>query len=605
MVSNQMAKPSAAKLMPAVTHRYAEGTRGRLGPLRPSGFRQLRERTRPSRTPSSRAHQASRLGRSLVGHPLPLLAAFAVLGLITACHRSASQGLATTPSEGHERTLRRGNGAEPDSLDPQKARTTEAQTILRDLFECLTSLDHDGRPAPGGAESWRISPAGKTYTFALRTNARWSNGDRVTGADFVAGLRRLVDPATASENGMLIDVIRHARDVLSGKLAPDQLGVSAPDDMTVVIELDHPATYLPGLLSHPSTCPVHRPTLARGDNFARPGAMVSNGAFVLSEWVPGQYIAARRNRFYRDDARTYWDRVLYLHITDESAEFLRYRVGEIDITYTIPRSQISLVRRDFSRELHVSPMLGTYYYGFNLDRAPFRGNLKLRQALNLAIDRERLVQSVLRTGEPAAYSWVPRGVDHYAPPLPAYHALTPAERVNQARQSYQDAGYSTARPLHVELRYNVGEIHTKLAIAIAQMWKETLGAEVQLTTEEFRALLNDVDIGQVELFRSGWQADYNDALAFLQVLRSDSGVNLTHYRSAAFDALLDHASSASDATERAVDLQEAERIALEDVPVIPIYFYVSKQLVKPAIRGWYDNRMNAVYSKDLSFVSAE
>jgi oligopeptide transport system substrate-binding protein len=530
---------------------------------------------------------------------LPLLAVVTVLGLTTACHRSRPQALATTPSEGHERTLRRGNGPEPDSLDPQKARTTEAQTILRDLFECLTSLDHDGRPAPGGAESWLISPDGNTYTFALRTSARWSNGDRVTGADFVAGLRRLVDPATASENGTLIDVIHHARDVLSGKLAPDQLGVSAPDDRTVVIELDHPATYLPGLLSHPSTCPVHRPTLARAGTFARPGVMVSNGAFVLSEWVPGQYIAARRNRFYRDDAHTYWDRVQYLHITDESAEFLRYRAGEIDITHTIPRSQFSLVQRDFSHELHVSPVLGTYYYGFNLDRAPFRGNLKLRQALNLAIDREQLAQGVLRTGEPAAYSWVPSGVDHYAPPLPAYHAWPAAERVNRARELYKDAGYSAVRPLHVELRYNVGEVHTKLAIAIGQMWKETLGAEVQLTAEEFRALLNDVDTGQVELFRSGWTADYNDALAFLEVLRSDSGVNLTHYRSAAFDALLDHAAAASDAAQRASDLEEAERIALEDVPVIPIYFFVSKHLVKPAIRGWYDNRMSAVYSKDL------
>jgi ABC-type oligopeptide transport system substrate-binding subunit len=177
-------------------------------------------------------------------------------------------------------------------------------------------------------------------------------------------------------------------------------------------------------------------------------------------------------------------------------------------------------------------------------------------------------------------------VDHYAPSLPAYHELPAAERINRARQLYQEAGYSTARPLHVELRYNAGEVHTKLAIAIAQMWKDTLGAEVRLTAEEFRALLNDVDTGQVELFRSGWSADYNDALAFLEVLRSDSRVNLTHYRSAPFDALLDHASSASDATQRAADPEEAERIALKDVPVIPIYFYVSKHLVKPAIRGW-------------------
>jgi oligopeptide transport system substrate-binding protein len=521
---------------------------------------------------------------------------------LAGCHRhGVPDSLDAPPNASALHVLRRGNGPEPDSLDPQKAVTQEAQTILRDLFECLTALDHEGGPAPGAAESWVVSPDGTTYTFRLRATAQWSTGDRVTGADFVAGLRRLVDPATASQNGALIDVVRYARDILKGKLPPERLGVEAPDDSTVVVTLEHPAPYLPSLLSHPSTCPVHRATLAqKGMDLGRPGVLVSNGAFVLSDWIPGQYIAARRNRFYWNDRKTYWDRVMYLHIEDANAEFLRYRTGELPITATVPRSQYLYIQEHLARELHVTPGLSIYYYGFNLDRPPFRDNLKLRQALNLVIDREQLAQRVLRAGERPAYSWVPGGVDHYTPQSPSFASLPTEKRLQMARQLLKEAGYSGAHPLRFELRYNAGELHSRIAIAIAQVWKEALGADVQITAEDFRSLLNDVDTGQVQLFRSTWGADYNDALSFLQVLRSDSGINQMHYRSPAFDALLDQAAGESDPAQRAATLQRAESLALRDAPVIPLFYGVARHLVKPTIAGWYNNVMNVTYSKDLS-----
>jgi oligopeptide transport system substrate-binding protein len=522
--------------------------------------------------------------------------------LLAGCHRHESPDVVDArPSASAPRELRRGNGPEPDSLDPQKAITQEGQTILRDLFECLTTLDHEGRPAPGAAESWVVSPDGMTYTFTLRPTARWSTGDRVTGADFVAGLRRLVDPSIASQNGALIDVVRHARDILGGRLPPDRLGVDAPDDSTVVVRLEHPAPYLPSLLSHPSTCPVHRATLPqKGTDLGRPRALVSNGAFVLSDWIPGQYIVARRNRFYWNNQKTYWDRVMYLHIEDANAEFLRYRTGELPITASIPRRQFAYIQENLGRELHVTPALSIYYYGFNLDRPPFRDNLKLRQAMNLVIDREQLAQKVLRAGERPAYTWVPGGIDHYTPQSPSYASLPTERRLQMARQLLKEAGYSATHPLRFELRYNAGEIHSTIAIAIAQVWKETLGADVQLTAEDFRTLLSDVGTGQVQLFRSTWAADYNDALSFLQVLRSDSGINQMHYRSPAFDALLDQAAGESDPAERAATLQRAESLALRDAPVIPLFYGVARHLVKPTIAGWYDNVMNVTYSKDLS-----
>ena len=374
----------------------------------------------------------------------------------------------------------RGGGPDPDSLDPQKARGFEAQSILRDLCEGLTTLDAHAAVAPGVANRWSVSGDGLTYTFDLRHEAQWSNGDRVVAADIVAGLTRLVDPATASAYAQYIDVIANASDIVAGRKPPGSLGVAAPDDWTVVITLATPAPYLPTLLSHPSTCPVHRPTLLRHpDGFARAGIMVGNGAFVLKEWVPGSYMLAARNRYYWNDAATRLEAVKYLLIPDENAELARYRGGELQITFVVPRGQFDWIRANLADQLHVSPQLTTYYYGFNLRRAPFKDNPKLRRALSLVIDREKLAQLVLRVGELPAYGWVPPGVDNYTSQSFDYRSEPLSARIAEAQRLYREAGYSRDRPLSFELRYNSGEVHTKLAIAIASMWKEALGAEVR------------------------------------------------------------------------------------------------------------------------------
>jgi oligopeptide transport system substrate-binding protein len=496
--------------------------------------------------------------------------------------------------------LVRGAGPDPDSLDPQRARGAEAQNILRDLCEGLTTLNSHGDVAPGVASSWSVSADGSAWTFHLRPEARWSNGERVVAADFVAGLQRLVNPATASAYAQYIDVIANSNDIITGRKPVQALGVAAPDDATVVVTLASPALYLPALLSHPSTCPVHRPTLARyADGFARPGVMVSDGAFVLKEWVQGSYLLATRNHYYWNDAATRLDGVKYLPIPDENAELARYRGGELQVTAVVPRGQFDWIKANLGDQLHVGPQLTTYYYGFNLRRAPFRDNLKLRRALSMVIDREMLVERVLRVGELPAYGWVPPGVNNYTPQSFEYRGLPMAARIAEAQRLYAQAGYSRSRPLTFELRYNSGEVHTKLALAIASMWKEALGVDVRLTQVEFKSLLQDIDRGDVEVFRSSWVGDYNDAYSFLQYLKSDFGVNLPRYKSAAYDALLARAAAEMDAAKRRSLLEEAEALALRDQPLIPLYFYVNKHLVKPEVLGWYDNVMNVVYSKDL------
>jgi oligopeptide transport system substrate-binding protein len=531
---------------------------------------------------------------------VPLLA----LGALCGCSQAPHGGSPGAPAHGAA-VLERGLGAQPASLDPQLARSIEAQRVLRDICEGLTTLDKSGGVAPGIAERWQVSPDGKTYTFFLRHDARWSNGEPVVATDFVAGLRRLVEPATASQYAEVVDVIVNASDIVAGRKPPESLGVSAPGPYTVIVQLRNPAPYLPALLAHPSTCPVDPVALANDRAaYARPGNLPSDGAFVLSQWVHGSYIYLTRNRYYWNNAATRLDGVKYVITTDENAELTLYRAGQLDTTDVIPRTQYDWIRSHLGDQLRVTPELGVYFYGFNLQRAPFKDDAKLRRALAMVVDREKLAKLVLRTGELPAYGWVPPGVTDYTQQSPDWRSLAMAQRIAEARRLYAQAGYSAARPLRFELRYNTEEIHTELAIAIASMWRQALGAKVTLRAEEFRSLLQDIDRGNVQMFRSSWIGDYNDAYTFAQYFKSDFGINLTHYHNPAYDDLVSRAAAEVDPARRRALLEQAERVMLRDQPVIPIYFYASKHLVKPRVLGWYNNIMNVTYSKDLALQGA-
>lgn len=509
------------------------------------------------------------------------------------------------PAAADPTTLRRGNGADPDTLDPQRARTDSTFNVLRDLFEGLTAVGPDGHAVPAAAESWTVSADGREYTFQLREGLRWSNGDALVAGDFVAGMRRLVDPATASQYAQVFEPVVNAAAITRGELGAGQLGVSAPDDRTVVIRLANPAPYLLGLLAQPGTFPVHGPTLAaHGMEFARPGRLVSNGAFVLEDWVVGSHVSVRRNRNYWNDAATRLERVRFVHHADAGTEFRQYRAGELDVSYVVPPQQYAWIREHLPGELRVTPQLSVYYYGFNLTRPPFKDDPGLRRALSLVIDRERLTSAVTGVGEAPAYGWVPRGVADYTPQQFDYAGRSYEERVREARELYRAAGYSPERPLRVEIRYNSGEVHNRLAVAVAAMWKDALGVEASLYAEEFRALLQSIQAREdTQVFRSSWVGDYNDAYSFLQLLQSSFGINLTGYSNPRFDELLAQAVKQPDLARRRALLEEAERVMLADHPVLPLYFYVNKHLVKPYVRGWTDNVMNVQYSKDLSLAA--
>ncbi len=500
-----------------------------------------------------------------------------------------------------DQTLHRGNGAEVQTLDPHKAEGVPSANILRDLYEGLTIETPDGEVIPGTAESWEISDEGKTYVFKIRKNAKWSNGDPVTAHDFVYGLRRSVDPATASKYSQILAPVLHAEDVIAGKQPVGNLGVKALDEHTLEIRLKASTPYFLGLLNHSSTYPVHKGSVEKhGGQFSRPGKLVSNGAYALQEWVVQSHIKLERNPHYWDNDDTIIDTVYYYPIEDQSTELKRYRAGEIDRTEDIPSQQIKWIKKNLADELQVAPYLGNYYFGFNLTRPPFKGNLKLRRALSMAIDRKIITEKITGIGEKPLYSWVPPGINGYEAAKFDYADWTQKQRVEEARKLYKEAGYSRANPLTVEVRYNTSENHKKLAIAVAAMWKQALGVKTRLVNEEWKVFLENRKQKQVtQVFRAGWIGDYNDPYTFMEILHSKHGLNDSAYYNPEYDALLRQASMEGDPKKRFAIMRQAEELILRDHPVMPIYSYVSSHLIKPWVGNYKPNVLDHNYTKDL------
>jgi oligopeptide transport system substrate-binding protein len=499
--------------------------------------------------------------------------------------------------------LRRGNGAEPQSLDPHKSEGVPESNLQRDLFEGLVNDDADQGVVPGAARAWEVSADGTVYLFHMREDGRWSNGDPVTARDFEYGLRRSVDPATLSNYSIMLRPILNAEEVIAGELPPEALGVRAIDDLTLEIRLEAPTPYFLGVLSHSSAYPVHRPSVERyGTRWARPGRLVSNGAYRLKDWVMQSHIIMERNPYYWDNANTTIDEVWFYPIENQSTELQRYRADALDLTYDLPFRQLGWIRENLPDELVISEYLGVYYFGLNTTQPPFKDNVELRRALNLAVDREILTQQVTTAGEIPAYGYVPAAAN-YEQVVPEWAHWTQEERVAEARRLYEAAGYSRDNPLKVQILYNTHENHRTISVAIASMWKEALGVEVELVNQEWKVYLETRRTKQTtQVFRAGWIGDYNDAYNFLEILHSQSGLNDPGWNNPEYDALLEAAANEIDLERRAELMHQAEQLVLQEVPVIPVYFYVTKRLVKPWVGNYRPHVQDFILTKDLKIL---
>ena len=493
-----------------------------------------------------------------------------------------------------EQVVFRGNGDEPQTLDPHRALGVPAAHILRDLFEGLTTEDSNGKVIPGAALRWNISRDARTYTFYLRRDLAWSNGEPLDAHDFVYSLQRAADPATASAGANALLPILNAREVLAGELPVEELGISLLDEYTMQITLTGPTPYFLSLLASPVAFPVNRANVEEyGDRFARPGNLVSNGAFVLAEWKPRVSIELRRNPYFREADQVLVDRVVYVHTEELAAEIKQFRLGELDWTHDVPNNQFRWLQKNYTDELQVSPWMGSYFLGYNLTQQPFIDNPALRLALILAIDRVIITDKVTQFGELPSFSLVPPGIDGYVPFAPHYADWSQEERNHEARRLFEQAGYSEERPLHVEIRYNTSDNNKKIALAVASMWKQVLGVTSTLVSEEFRVFLQNREQKVItEVFRAGWISDYNDPYSFLEMFRTGHPRNDYGYSNSSLDALLDEVGTERVRARRERLMFEAERVLMADSVIIPVYSYVTKRLVNPHLSGWQPNVMD-------------
>ncbi|QNI01857.1 peptide ABC transporter substrate-binding protein [Halomonas sp. SH5A2] len=486
-------------------------------------------------------------------------------------------------------TLRLAIMGEPASLDPHKISGTWENDVVGDLFEGLVTEAADGSRIPGVAESWEISDDGTVYTFTLRDDAKWSDGEPVTADDFVYAFQRILSPATAADYAYLLYPIKNAEAVYAGDAETSTLGVEALDASTLQITLERSTPYFLDQLSHYTAYPVPSHTVdTYGDEWSRPGNMVSNGAFQLEEWQSQTRITATRNPHFHDVDNVALEEIVYFPIEERNTALNRFRAGEIDIAREFPTQQYDWLMENLPEAVQVAPYLGIYYYVFNARDGHPTTDPRVREALSLAVRREVITDQILGTGEVPAYSFVPPNVSHYEAPTASFAELSQDERLERARELLQEAGYGPDNPLELMLRYNTSEDHRKVAIAIAAMWKP-LGVEVELYNSEVAVHYADIRQGDFDVARAGWIGDYNDAQNFLSLLESNVSNNYGAYSSPEFDALMSEAANTQDLDERADIMAEAETIALENSATLPIYYYVSRNLVSPDISGWETN----------------
>ena len=502
----------------------------------------------------------------------------AVLGLGWAwagCSRPAPLVAAASRSQ----TLLLGNLAEPKDLDPQSVSDTQTQNIDMALFEGLTQYDpKTAEPMAGVATRWEVSADNLTWTFHLRPEARWSNGDPLTAADFIFAFNRIKSPQLGAEYAYFFDALKSA---------------TAPDPSTLVLALNHPVPYLPAEACHPAWYPLHRATLEkfggvdrRGSAWTRPGNLVGNGPFTLVEWKSHEVVHVRRNPRYWNAAHVRLQDVFFYPIESIDTEERAFRSGQLHATASLPPGKIATYEKDAPQFLQMSPYFATYFYRFNVTKPPFN-DVRVRRALALTIDRLRIVRDVTRGHQDPAVSVTPPGVAGFTADT---HLHTD---VPLARQLLAAAGYPGGRGFpHVDLLFNSNEGHKQIAEAIQRMWHEELGIEVGLTNQEGTVWLSSMRELDYQVARFAWTGDYLDASSFLDIMRSTSGNNQTGWKSAEYDRLLDQANSTADPARRYACYQRCEQILAEECPITPIYYYKRISLLRPEVKGWYPNLLD-------------
>lgn len=536
---------------------------------------------------------------------VPCLGILAMSALLLAgCGKAQRQTAADRAAQ--EGILLLGNGTEPKGLDPHTVTGVSEHNLISSLLEGLVAEDPQTlKPVPGGAESWDVSADGLTYTFHLRENAKWSNDDPVVASDFVFSFQRILSPGLAAEYAYMLYPLTNAKEFNEGKLTDfTQVGAKAVDDHTLVLSLHDPVPYFFQLLNHYSWWPVHPATILKFgaiDNpqtpWTQPGNYVGNGPFVLKSWQTNQKIVVARNPLYWDAATVKLNGIEFLAIDDTETEERAFRNGQLHVTYSVPLHRIEFYQKKEPDLLRITPYLGTYFYRLNCTRKPL-DDARVRRALAMTINREQICRAILKADQLPAYCLTPPNTGGYVCEAKL------AEDLAEAKRLLAEAGYPDGQGFpELRLLYNTSEAHKVIAEAIQQMWKTSLGIQISLDNQEWKVYLDSMRRMDYDIVRASWIGDYDDPNTFLDMWVTDGGNNRTGWSNADYDRLIEAASRERDPAARFQRVQEAEALLVDEMPILPIYFYVRTTLIRPQVQGWYPTFLDHHPYKYISFAT--
>lgn len=509
---------------------------------------------------------------------------------------AAGAGLALRGREPARRQIaaagvfRRGNVAEPDTLDPLMSSGIQEFEIIGDLMVGLMAHSPDAQSIPGMATHWETSADGLVWTFHLR-QAQWSDGEPVTAHDFVFSWRRILDPAIASTYAYFLYLVKNAVAINTGKLPGTALGVRAVDDRTFEIQLVHPAPYLLEMLTHTATMPLPRHLVeVKGTEWTRPGTYVGNGPFVLKRWVANEYIQVEKNPRFYDAANVALNQVFFYPTADYGAALQRFRAGELDFQDRFPEQQIAWIKENIPQTIHPIPQLITDIVAFNHKRKPF-DDIRVREAINLALNREAITSRVMRAGHMPAYTVVPPGIANFPHTTSLnFRDMPYPQRLERARSLMQAAGFGANRRLETTymIRATVPGIYRAIAAVIQQMLAQIF-VDISIIPNDMQVFYPAIQVHDFDIAQSGWVADFNDASNFLDLFRTGSGNNWGEYSNPKFDAMMDSAQADPNLESRGQKLAAAETIMLDDFAAAPLYYWTSLNMIWPYVKGFVPN----------------
>lgn len=526
-----------------------------------------------------------------------------LLGMLVGCAKKT-----TNVEHGNaNQELYIGIGAEPATLDPHLLTGLTEYSVAMAFLEGLTTLNAETmRVEPGVAQSWDVSDNGLIYTFYFDPNAKWSNGDPVTTSDFLFSFERILTPLLGAPYAYMLYPVKNAEAFHTGKLKDfSEVGAKAINPLTLRIELEQATPYFLSLLAHNTYFPVHPPTVLkhgtiteRISKWTKAGNYVGNGPFTLKRWRLNSEIHAVKNQHYRDAKSVKLNSIHFLPIDMETEE-RAFRSGHLHITETVPIQRLDWYRENRPNHLHFATSLGVYYYMLNTSRGPL-ADPRVRKALAFSINREELTEHVLKAGQQPAYHFTPPNAGGYNA-----EARFPYDP-DLARQLLAEAGFPEGKDFPAfELLYNTSESHRTIAVAIQQMWKKELGIDIELHNQEWKAYLSTREAGEFDILRAAWFGDYDDPNTFLSLGETNNGNNHTKWSHVEYDALIKQAAVTLDPEARKAIFQEAEAILLDEMPYVPIYFYVTTRLIDDAVHGWYPSILDNHPYQGISLIDNE